>query len=96
MVLNLIDRQMPIQAAIEAPRITLDAEPGFYTPGAVVTVMLESRFAPEAAAGLAAMGHKIRMVGPYSAGAIQGVLVSSEGTRMAGADSRRMAYAIGY
>lgn len=96
MVLNLIDRQMPIQAAIEAPRITLDAEPGFYTPGAAVTVMLESRFTPEAAAGLTAMGHKIKMVGPYSAGAIQGVLVSSEGTRMAGADLRRMAYAIGY
>lgn len=96
MVLNLIDRQMPVQAAIEAPRITLDAEPGFYTPGAAITVLLESRFAPETAAALTAMGHKVRMVGPYSAGSIQGVLVSSEGTRIAGADPRRMGYAIGY
>jgi gamma-glutamyltranspeptidase/glutathione hydrolase len=96
MALNLIDRKMPIQAAIEAPRIALDAQPGFYTPGAAITVEVESRFSPQTVAGLRAMGHNVRTVGPYAIGSVQGVLVSSEGTRTAGADPRRMAYAVGY
>ncbi len=95
-LLDLVDRNMPIQAAIEAPRIAISASPGFYTPGAEITVQLESRFSPDVAAGLTAMGHKVRTVEPYSIGAVQGILVSPEGTRMAGADPRRLYYAVGY
>lgn len=95
-LINIIDRQLPVQAAIEAPRIALDADPGFYTPGAPVTVQAESRFSPATIAGLRAMGHTVESVGPYAIGSIQAVLQSAYGTRMAGSDPRRMGYAIGY
>jgi len=95
-LINVIDRGMPVQAAIEAPRIALDPDPGFYTPGAAITVQAESRFSPETLAGLRSMGHKMETVGPYSIGSIQAVLASPYGTRSAGSDPRRMGYAIGY
>jgi gamma-glutamyltranspeptidase/glutathione hydrolase len=95
-LINIIDRGMPVQAAIEAPRIALDPDPGFYTPGAAITVQAESRYSPQTFAGLRALGHKIEVVGPYSIGSIQAVLASPYGTRTAGADPRRMGYAVGY
>jgi gamma-glutamyltranspeptidase/glutathione hydrolase len=95
-LVNIIDRQMPVQAAIEAPRLALDADPGFYTPGAAVTLQLESRFPPETIAALRAMGHKVDVVGPYAIGSIQAVLESGYGTKVAGSDPRRMGYAVGY
>lgn len=95
-LINVIDRGMGVQAAIEAPRIALDADPGFYTAGAAVTVQAESRFPAETLAGLRALGHKVEMVGPYSIGSIQAVLASPYGTRSAGSDPRRMGYAVGY
>lgn len=95
-LVNVIDRGMSIQDAIEAPRIALDAEPGFYTPGAAITLQMESRFPPEVAAGLTAMGHRVEQVGPYAIGSVQGILVSADGLPMAGGDPRRMGYAVGY
>lgn len=95
-LINIIDRAMPVQAAIEAPRIALDPDPGFYTPGAAIAVQLESRFPPETFAGLRAMGHNVNAVGPYAIGSIQAVLQSQYGTRTAGSDPRRMGYAVGY
>ncbi|MFK7830180.1 MAG: gamma-glutamyltransferase family protein [Congregibacter sp.] len=95
-LINIIDRAMPVQTAIEAPRIALDADPGFYTPGAAIAVQLESRFPQASFAGLRAMGHKVETVGPYSIGSVQAVLQSQYGTRMAGSDPRRMGYAVGY
>lgn len=95
-LINVIDRGLPVQAAIEAPRLALDAEPGFYTPGAAVTVQLESRFPDESLAALQAMGHQVKRVGPYAIGSIQAVLQSEHGTKTAGSDPRRMGYAIGY
>jgi gamma-glutamyltranspeptidase/glutathione hydrolase len=95
-LVNVIDRGMPIQAAIEAPRFALDAEPNFYKPGAAIKVQMESRFPAAVTQALTAMGHSIEKVGPYAVGSIQGVLVDSSGARMGGADPRRMGYAIGY
>jgi len=95
-LINIIDRGMPVQAAIEAPRVALDPDPGFYTPGAAITVQAESRFSPETLAGLRSMGHKVETVGPYAIGSIQAILASPYGTRSAGSDPRRMGYAIGY
>jgi gamma-glutamyltranspeptidase/glutathione hydrolase len=95
-LINVIDRGMPVQAAIEAPRIALDPDPGFYTPGAAITVQAESRFSPQTIAGLRAMGHKVESVGPYSIGSIQAILESGFDTRMAGSDPRRMGYAVSY
>jgi gamma-glutamyltranspeptidase/glutathione hydrolase len=95
-LINIIDRAMPVQAAIEAARIAIDPDPGFYTPGAAITVQLEARFPPETASGLRAMGHKVDIVGPYSIGSIQAVVQTEYGTRVAGSDPRRMGYAVGY
>jgi gamma-glutamyltranspeptidase/glutathione hydrolase len=95
-LINIIDRTMPVQAAIEAPRLAVDAEPGFYTPGAATSLQLESRFPPETIAALRAMGHKVDAVGPYAIGSIQAVLQTPYGTRTAGSDPRRMGYAVGY
>ncbi|MFZ4381413.1 MAG: gamma-glutamyltransferase family protein [Sandarakinorhabdus sp.] len=95
-LINVIDRGLPVQAAIEAPRLALEADPGFYTPGAAITLQLESRFSPATVAGLRAMGHMVRSVGPYAIGSIQAVLQSPYGTRLAGSDPRRMGYAVGY
>jgi gamma-glutamyltranspeptidase/glutathione hydrolase len=95
-LINIIDRNMPIQAAIEAPRFAIDAEPNFYKPGAAITVQAESRFPDPVLQGLTAMGHRIEKVGPYAIGSVQGILVDASGARMGGADPRRMGYAIGY
>jgi gamma-glutamyltranspeptidase/glutathione hydrolase len=95
-LINVIDRGMPVQAAIEAPRIALDPDPGFYTPGAAITVQAESRFSPQTIAGLKAMGHTVESVGPYSIGSIEAILESGQNTRMAGSDPRRMGYAVSY
>lgn len=95
-LVNAIDRQMPIQAAIEAPRFALDADPNFYQPGAAVTVQAEGRFAPAVLEGLTVMGHRVERVGPYAIGSVQGIMVDPSGAHMAGADPRRMGYAVGY
>lgn len=95
-LVNVIDRGMGIQEAIEAPRIALDAEPGFYTPGAAITLQLESRFEASTLEALRAMGHQVETVGPYAIGSIQGIVMPPGGMPMAGGDPRRMGYAVGY
>ncbi|GGD65536.1 gamma-glutamyltransferase family protein [Croceicoccus mobilis] len=95
-LINIIDRRMPVQEAIEHPRLALDPEPGFYTPGAAITLQLESRLPPAAFAGLEAMGHTVRAVGPWSIGSIQAVLQTEYDTKVAGSDPRRMGYSVGY
>ena len=44
-LVNLIDFDMPVQQAIEAPRFALDAKPNFYKPGAEIEVQIEDRVA---------------------------------------------------
>ncbi|WP_300117148.1 gamma-glutamyltransferase [Sphingobium sp.] len=95
-LVNVIDRAMPIQQAIEAPRFALHAEPSFYKAGAAISVQMESRFDPAITHALAAMGHRLDMVSPYAIGSIQGVLVDASGARMGGSDPRRMGYSVGY
>ena len=95
-LVNVIDRGMPIQEAIEAPRFALQADPSFYKAGAAISVQMESRFAPAVTQGLSARGHRLEMVSPFAIGSIQGVLVDESGARMGGSDPRRMGYAVGY
>ncbi len=95
-LINIIDHGMPVQEAIEAPRIALNARPGFYTPGAAITLQAESRYPPETIAALKAMGHNVQQVGPYAIGSVQAILESPYATRSAGSDPRRMGYAVGY
>jgi gamma-glutamyltranspeptidase / glutathione hydrolase len=98
LLVNLIDFEMPIQYAIEAPRFSLAAKPNFYKPGSEVEVTVEGRFSSAAVQALETMGHKIRVTGGFgSIGNIQGIKVDLvTGTMMAGSDPRRTAYAMGY
>ena len=88
---------MEIQEAIEAPRMSLIAEPNFYRPGSEIAVQLESRIAPDVVTRLEAMGHAVVTVPEYSIGNMQGILANvTSQTLTAGADPRRMMYAIGW
>lgn len=97
-LLNLIDFQMPVQDAIEAPRLALEANPNFYKPGAEVTVNIEGRVAPAVLAELRAMGHKLDVLpGWGSLGHMQTIRVDPKtGALTAGGDPRRTGYAMGY
>jgi gamma-glutamyltranspeptidase/glutathione hydrolase len=98
MLVNLIDFDLPVQQAIEAPRFVLTAKPNFYKPGAEITVEIESRVPAETIAALKAMGHTVRVLpGWGSLGHMQAIRIDPKtGTMMAGGDPRRTAYAMGY
>ena len=96
-LVNVLDFGMGIQEAIEAPRVALSAVPNFYRPGSAVTVSVEGRISSEIVAELAARGHDVEVVSAYTLGNMQGIVVSPEtGIMAAGADPRRMMYAIGW
>jgi gamma-glutamyltranspeptidase/glutathione hydrolase len=96
--LNLVDFQMPVQEAIEAPRFVLDATPNFYKPGAAITVQIEGRVPAPTIAALKAMGHTVQVLpGWGSLGHMQVIRVDPKtGAKTAGADPRRTGYAMGY
>ena len=97
-LLNLVDFQMPVQEAIEAPRFVLDAKPNFYKPGAAITVQIEGRVPAATIAALKDMGHTVQVLpGWGSLGHMQVIRVDPKtGARTAGADPRRTGYAMGY
>ncbi|MBI3492948.1 MAG: gamma-glutamyltransferase [Acidobacteria bacterium] len=98
MLVNLIDFDLPVQQAIEAPRFVVDARPNFYKPGAALRVQIENRASPETIQALKAMGHDVQVLpGWGSLGHMQAIRVDLKtGTMMAGGDPRRTAYAMGY
>jgi gamma-glutamyltranspeptidase/glutathione hydrolase len=97
-LVNLIDFQLPVQQAIEAPRFSLNAEPNFYKPGAAIEVSVESRLPSTTVDALKAMGHKVRVLpGWGSIGHMQTIKIDPvTGTITAGGDPRRTGYAMGY
>ena len=97
-LLNLVDFEMPVQAAIEAPRLSLNATPNFYKPGAEITVQIEGRVPAATIAALTAMGHRVEVLpGWGSLGHMQVIRVDQRtGAMTAGADPRRTGYAMGY
>jgi gamma-glutamyltranspeptidase/glutathione hydrolase len=97
-LINLIDFDMPVQAAIESPRLALDAKPNFYKPGAAITVRVEGRISAAAIEALKAMGHTVEVLpGWGSLGHMQVIRIDAKtGTMTAGADPRRTGYAMGY
>jgi gamma-glutamyltranspeptidase / glutathione hydrolase len=98
MLVNLIDFDLPVQQAIEAPRFSLVASPNFYRPGSAITVQVEGRLSAATIEALKAMGHDVRVLpGWGSLGHMQAIRVDPKtGTMMAGGDPRRTAYAMGY
>jgi len=97
-LLNLIDFEMPVQQAIEAPRLVLNATPNFYKPGATIAVQVEGRVPAATIAALKAMGHTVEVLpGWGSLGHMQVIRVDPKtGAKTAGADPRRTGYAMGY
>ncbi len=91
MIMNVLDHNMNVQAAIEAPRVKATS-PGY-------TVCAETRIAGEVLAALEEMGHRFNRLGDWSPGlgGGQGIMVDPEtGCFMGGADPRRDGYAIGW
>jgi len=97
-LLNLIDFEMPVQQAIEAPRLALDAKPNFYKPGAEIVVEIEGRVPAATVTALKAMGHSVEVQpGWGSLGHMQVIRVDQKtGAKTAGGDPRRTGYAMGY
>ncbi len=90
MISNVIDHQMSVQAAIEAPRIK-----------AVVgtDLQIESRIGVDVRSALEAKGHTLVDVGEWShlMGGGQGIMIDPEsGAYAAGADPRRDGYALAW
>src|SRR5688572_11557194 len=98
MLVNLLDFNLPVQQAIEAPRFSLDAEPNFYKPGAEIQVSIEGRTPQQTIDALKAMGHKMRVLpGWGSIGHMQTIKIDlATGAITAGGDPRRTGYAMGY
>ena len=96
-LLNILDFGLGIQEAIEAPRFRIHADPNFYKLGADLIMHIEGGVSPAVMRKLKEMGHKVQPTSAYSTGNMQGILVNPEtGTMTAGADLRRMMYAIGW
>lgn len=90
MIMNVIDHDMNIQAAIEAARAK--TERGF-------KISAEDRIGDEVFAQLERRGHRIDRLGDWSpgVGGGQGIMIDPDsGTFMGGADPRRDGYAIGW
>ncbi|WP_439101444.1 gamma-glutamyltransferase family protein [Congregibacter sp.] len=96
-LVNVLDFEMPVQAAIEAPRFSVFAEPNFYREGVDISVRFEDRLTQQQYDGLTAMGHDLMLAPSFSLGSIQAILKNAElGTVAAGADPRRAAQAVGW
>lgn len=96
-LVNVLDFGMSVQAAIEAPRFSLFAEPNFYREGAEISMRIEDRISIPHYEGLQERGHAVELAPSYSLGSIQAILRNEElDTVTAGADPRRAAYAVGW
>ncbi len=97
-LINLVDFDMPVQQAIEAPRLSLTAAPNFYRPGAAITVQIEGRMPADTINALKAMGHTVEVLpGWGTLGHMQVIRIDQKtGAMTAGADPRRTGYAMGY
>ncbi len=96
-LVNLLDFGMPIQEAIAAPRFALSGEPNFYLPGAEVRFRLEDRLPGDVLRALEGLGYAVELARGYAFGSMQGITLDAvTGALMAGADPRRVAYAVGW
>ena len=78
-IMNVIDHNLNIQAAVNAPR--------FHHQWLPDEIRIEQGFSPDTIRILSGMGHKV--VRKSSMGAIQSIMIGSDGVFYGGADSRR-------
>jgi gamma-glutamyltranspeptidase/glutathione hydrolase len=89
LIVNVLDHEMNIQEAIEAPRFRCYEG---------TRVQMEERFPVHLRRALEDLGHEVDVIEPWSAsvGGAQGIVVDSDsGVFQGGADPRRDGYAIG-
>ena len=73
------------------------ADPNFYKAVFAIAVRMENRISSETARGLEALGHSIELIDGWALGSMQGILKDlATDVWLAGADPRRVAYAVGY
>jgi gamma-glutamyltranspeptidase/glutathione hydrolase len=98
--LNVAVFGMPIQEAVEAPRVASRSFPDSFWPHSVAPgkVEAEARIPEATRLGLAARGHEVTPWPDWAwrAGAVCAVLIDECGTRQAGADPRRGSHAIAW
>ncbi|MBI3493760.1 MAG: gamma-glutamyltransferase family protein [Acidobacteria bacterium] len=99
-LLNMMDFDMDLQAAIEAPRINSDHPHSSFdnhesVPG---QLEIENRVPAKVMDDLRSKGHVLRVVGPYgmSTGVVAVGVNPKTGTLRGGADPRRERYAFGW
>jgi gamma-glutamyltranspeptidase/glutathione hydrolase len=97
-MMNVTQFGMPMQNAIEAPRVASRSFPDSFWPHAYAPGKLEAegRIPGETLAALARLGHGVSAWPDWEwrAGAVCGIYIRPDGTRMCGADPRRGAPAI--
>ena len=97
--LNVVEFDMNIQAAIEAPRATTKSFPSSVFPHAMVSaqVGVESRISAEVIEELRKRGHRVDINGPWSMSATSAIVIDPEtGVLSAGADIRGDNYALAW
>lgn len=90
MMMNVLDHEFSIQAAIEAPR---------FRTGTNRELFIERRVSDEVVGELRKLGHEVQLLDSYTAycGGGQGLMVDPDsGAFLAGADPRRDGYALAY
>lgn len=97
--LNVVEFGMNIQQAIEAPRWSTRSFPGSTFPHTMRPgdLGVEDRIPEPVRQALAARGHKLRVVGPWTLGENAGIVINPlSGVLTAGADPRVDAYALAW
>jgi len=99
-VCHVLDFDMNVQAAIEAPRVISASFPGSFHPHPYEPGLLrvERRVAPEVRARLTALGHRLELLPEFApaAAAVCAVMRRGHDVLEGGADPRRESYAIGW
>jgi gamma-glutamyltranspeptidase/glutathione hydrolase len=98
--MNVTAFGMPMQHAIEAPRVASRSFPDSFWPHAYAPGKLEveARIPEDTRTALARLGHTVAAWPDWEwrAGAVCGIYIRPDGTRMCGADPRRGAQAIAW
>ena len=97
--LNVVEFDMNIQAAIEAPRWSTDSFPSSVFPHGTKKLHLavEARIPKSVRKRLRGRGHKVEVKGPWTLGATSAIVVDPEtGVLSAGADPRGDNYALAW
>lgn len=97
LISNLIDHDMDVQQAVEAPRWQSFPGTDPINLGNPFEVRIESRVAEEALDGLRERGHAVRVVGPYAAGGAAFLIARDPetGVLQGGSDPRSEGLALG-